>query len=31
VLRGTDRARLDDAEGEVIELVRSLGGKPTAL
>ncbi len=31
VLRGTDPARLADAVGEVVELVRSLGGKPTAL
>ncbi len=29
VLRGTDSAKLADAVGEIIELVRSLGGKPT--
>ena len=29
VLRGTNSAKLADAVGEIIELVRSLGGKPT--
>ena len=31
VLRGVDTAKLADATGEVVELVRSLGGKPTEL
>jgi len=31
VLRGTDTEKLADAVGETIELVRSLGGKPTEL
>jgi molybdenum cofactor synthesis domain-containing protein len=31
VLRGTDTVKLGAATGEVVELVRSLGGKPTEL